>query len=113
MRTKPRNRTTAPALAATALIACVMAMGFTAMTVSPAEASIKCRGVFQLTSQGPIATPICQNRQIAKVAQRRGWRVTSKEISNYPLKRMRICQAVGNDTRLQGACDPYRIRGLR
>ena len=42
----------------------------------PAAARIECQGNFQSSKYGPIATPYCEEEQIALVAQSYGWKVT-------------------------------------
>jgi len=73
----------------------------------PAEAKIKCQGIFQVTKNGLISTPYCQETEIARVARSYGWKVTDAQVRNDPLKKVYICQALGGDTRLKGACGAY------
>lgn len=87
--------------------AVVLAAAMTVATASPAAAKIRCKGIFQVTKNGLISTPLCQDREIARVARSYGWRVTDAQVRNNPLKKVEICQALGGDTRLQGACGAY------
>lgn len=73
----------------------------------PAAARITCKGNFQVTKHGLIATPYCQDEQIARVARSYGWKVTAAQIRNNPLKKVEVCQALGGDVRLQGSCGAY------
>ena len=73
----------------------------------PAVARTQCQGNFQITKYGPIATPYCEEEQIARVAQSRGWKVTAQEIHKNPLKKVYICQILGGDVRLKGSCAGY------
>ena len=73
----------------------------------PAAAKIKCQGIFQITKHGTISTPYCQELQIARVARSYGWKVTDAQVRNDPLKKVYICQALGGDVRLKGACGAY------
>ena len=75
--------------------------------LSPAAARIECRGNFQITKYGPIATPYCQDEEIARVARTYGIRVTGAEVHNNPLKKVYLCQIIGGDTRLKGSCGAY------
>jgi hypothetical protein len=84
----------------------VMALLTIAMP-EPAAARIQCQGNFQITKYGPIATPYCEEEQIARVAQSRGWKVTVQEIRSNPLKKVEICQILGGDVRLKGSCAGY------
>jgi hypothetical protein len=88
-----------------ALLCAAAALTLTAAT--PASARIRCQEGFQMTSQGPIATPYCADQQIALVAQSRGWKVTAAEIGDKPLKKVYICQVLGSDIRLKGVCAGY------
>jgi hypothetical protein len=85
--------------AVTALLAIAIA--------SPAAARIECRGNFQITKYGPIATPYCEEEQIARVARSYGERVTGSEVRNNALKKVYLCQVYGYDTRLKGSCAGY------
>ena len=40
-----------------------------AAIATPAHARIQCQGNFQVSKYGPIATPYCEEEQIARVAQ--------------------------------------------
>ncbi len=51
-------------------------------TASPAAARIQCQGNFQVSKYGLIATPYCEEEQIARVAQSYGARVTGAEVRN-------------------------------
>jgi hypothetical protein len=72
-----------------------------------AAARIQCQGNFQISKYGPIATPYCEEEQIALVAQSYGWRVTVAEVHNNPLKKVYLCQILGYDNRLKGSCAGY------
>ena len=74
---------------------------------SPAAARIECRGNFQITKYGPIATPYCEEEQIARVARSYGMRVTGAEVHRNPLKKVYLCQTIGGDSRLRGSCAGY------
>jgi hypothetical protein len=76
----------------------------------PTAARIQCQGNFQITKYGPIATPYCEDEQIAIVAQSYGLHISASEIHNDPLKKIQVCQALSSDARLKGACP---VRGSR
>lgn len=99
MRERPTIASMA-AMAGTALLALV------ALPES-AAAKIKCQGIFQVHKHGLISTPYCQELEIARVARSYGWKVTDAQVRNDPLKKVYICQALGGDTRLKGACGAY------
>ncbi len=70
-------------------------------------ARIQCQGDFQITNLGLIATPYCEEQNIAVVAQSYGWRVTASQVRNDPLRKVYICQVLGRDVRLKGSCAGY------
>ena len=51
-----------------------------AAITTPAVARIECQGNFQIGKYVPIATPYCEEAQIARVAQSRGFKVTAEEV---------------------------------
>ena len=73
----------------------------------PAEARIQCRGNFQMSKYGPIATPYCEEENIAIVARTYGFNVTGKQVRSDPLKKVYLCQVIGGDVRLKGSCAGY------
>jgi hypothetical protein len=76
-------------------------------STTSAIARVQCQGDFQVTNYGPIATPYCEEENIALVAQSYGWRVTASQVHNNPLKKVYICQVLGRDIRLKGSCAGY------
>lgn len=88
---------------------CLVGAAFLALMAAPepAAAKIKCQGIFQITKHGAISTPYCQELEIARVARSYGWKVTDAQVRNDPLKKVYICQALGGDVRLKGACGAY------
>ena len=81
-------------------------LGFIALTL-PAAAKIQCEGNFQMSKYGPIATPYCEEEQIAKVARTYGSKVTGSQVRNDPLTKVYLCQLYGHDVRLKGSCAGY------
>lgn len=73
----------------------------------PAVAKIQCKGNFQVTKYGLIATPYCEEEQIAAVARSYGWKVTAAQVHKDPLTKVYICQNLGYDIRLKGSCGAY------
>ena len=88
---------------ATLAVAALLALSFAA----PAAARIECRGNFQMSKYGPIATPYCEEENIARVARSYGAKVTGSEVRNNPLTKVYLCQVYGGDNRLKGACGAY------
>ncbi len=77
------------------------------MVPEPAAAKIQCKGNFQVTKYGLIATPYCEEEQIAVVARSYGWKVTGAQVRNDPLTKVKLCQILGGDIRLKGSCAGY------
>ena len=73
----------------------------------PAEARIQCKGNFQVTKYGLIATPYCEEAQIANVARSYGVKVTADQVRKDPLTKVRLCFRFGSDVRLKGSCAGY------
>src|SRR5262245_60496806 len=78
-----------------------------AAMVTPVSAKIQCNGKFHMNPSGPIATPYCEEENIARVAQTYGWKVTADEVHNNPLTKVYVCQNLGGDVRLKGSCGAY------
>jgi hypothetical protein len=83
----------------------------TTASPQPAAARIHCDGDFQVTQYGRIATPYCEEEQIANVANSYGQRVSAAEVHHNPLTKVYLCQTIGYDWRLQAACAGYSPRG--
>jgi hypothetical protein len=83
-------------------------LALAAFAADPAAARIECRGNFQVTkTNGLIATPYCEEEQIAKVARSRGFKVTGADVHNNALTKVYLCQTIGWDQRLKGSCAGY------
>ena len=65
---------------ATLAVAALLALSLAA----PAAARIECRGNFQMSKYGLIATPYCEEENIARVARSYGSKVTGAEVRNNP-----------------------------
>ena len=83
------------------------AVALITMLPEPSEARIQCRGNFQVTKYGLLATPYCEEEQIAFVARSYGSRVTAAQVHNDPLTKVYLCQTIGYDSRLKGSCAGY------
>jgi hypothetical protein len=73
----------------------------------PLGSRVECKGDFQVTKYGLLATPYCEEENIAIVAQSYGWQVTGFQVRKNPLKKVYICQVLGRDIRLKGSCAGY------
>jgi hypothetical protein len=84
---------------------CVAALG--AALASPASA-IECRGNFQVEPNGSnIASPFCEDRNLAHVARESGMRVSAAAVRGNPGVKERVCRTVGEDNRVRDTCDQY------
>jgi hypothetical protein len=75
--------------------------------MAPAVARIECRGDFQVTKNDLIATPYCEEEQIAFVTRSYGSKVTGAQVHNDPLTKFYPCQTIGYTWRLRGFCAGY------
>jgi len=77
----------------------------------PASAAIRCDGNFQITSQGPIATPFCEDNHLAIVAREHGMRYSASQIRRNVGIKEQVCRVVGHDIRVKNTCVPYMPEG--
>jgi hypothetical protein len=91
----------------TACVAAFISVISVIAATGPASAGIQCRGNFQITKYGPIATPYCEEEQIAYVARSYGQNVTGSQVRRDPLLKVYLCQTIGYDNRLKGSCAGY------
>ena len=92
-----------PSAFATLAVTAVLALA----AASPAAAKIQCQGQFQVTKYGLISTPYCEEENIARVARSYGVNVTGAQVRNDALKKVYLCQTLGNDIRMKGSCGAY------
>jgi hypothetical protein len=84
-----------------------------AVAATPALA-IECSGNFQVQRDGSrIATPYCEDNNLAHVARQYGARVSAQVIRANPSEKERTCRLVGDDIRVKDTCAPYRNDELR
>jgi len=84
------------------LSACVFALG-----AGTADARIICRGQFQIVDGQAIATPYCEDSNVAAVAREYGIAVSAREVRRNPGTKARVCRVIGHDNRVRSACLPY------
>jgi hypothetical protein len=89
------------------LASSAFAVAVLAIIATPVLARIQCQGNFQVGPYGLIATPYCEEEEIARVAQSRGFNVSAAEVHNNALKKVYLCQVIGFDNRLKGSCAGY------
>lgn len=79
--------------------------------LTPAQARIVCDGNFQIVQGSAIATPYCQEHNLARVAQGYGMRVTFAAIRNSESVKAQVCRAIGHDNRVRETCLLFRNDG--
>ena len=75
-----------------------------AALATPALA-IDCVRGYQRVGGQWIATPYCQDQQLAEVARQYGLRASGSKIRNNPNFKIEICRTVFNDIRVQITCE--------
>ncbi|MGB3719070.1 MAG: hypothetical protein DIU63_11385 [Proteobacteria bacterium] len=93
---------------ARALLLLGMALTAGFVGADPADAKIVCRGAFQIVNGQPIATPYCEDSNLAQVAREYGIAVTARQVRQSPSVKARVCRLIGHDNRVQSACIQYR-----
>lgn len=82
-------------------------------TAPAAEAKIRCKDGYQLVQGNYLATPYCQEAQLADVARSYGFKVSFAEIRENPNSKRRLCALIGRDIRVQQTCIDANITGRR
>ena len=95
-------------IASAALAAAVLVV-----PLGAAQARIECDGNFQIGKNGQtLATPYCQDHNLARVAQGYGMRTSFDAIRRSDSIKAQICRAIGHDNRVREACLPFRNEGV-
>jgi len=98
------------------VVAAASLLAFGALAASPASA-IDCQGNFQIQKNGNrIATPYCEDQNLAYVAREYGMNVSAEAIRYNPSVKQRACRVAGHDNRVRNTCSNYLRkdrRGLR
>ena len=93
-----------------------LTVGFCAATslvamLSQAQA-IECHDGYQRVQGNLIATPDCQDENLARVARSFGVKASADRIRNNPNYKREVCRIAGRDIRVQEACvnenQPFR-----
>jgi hypothetical protein len=85
------------------------ALAFAAAGPDPAAARIACEGGFQMVRGQPVATPYCQDENLAKVARTYGIRVSAETIRRSESTKASVCRTIGHDNRVRTVCQNYRF----
>ncbi|MBI4725382.1 MAG: hypothetical protein HY765_10515 [Rhodomicrobium sp.] len=78
---------------------------------SSASARIMCDKEFQVTRNGNIATPYCEDNYLAHVARSYGTRVRNEAVRQNPMLKERLCRFIGYDIRVKDICAGYTNDG--
>ena len=85
-----------------------------AIIVATPASAIDCVRGYQRVQGNLIATPYCQDEQLAQVAREYGIRASGAKIRNNPNYKKEICRTVWTDNRVQITCEnagiPERVR---
>ncbi len=76
-----------------------------------ADAGIACKDGFQLVQGNYLATPYCQDAQLAGVARQYGMKVSAAAIRDNPNFKRNVCRLVGQDIRVQSTCGEVNPNG--
>ena len=84
------------------------------IVATPASAIVDCVRGYQRVQDNLIATPYCQDQQLAQVAREYGIRASASKIRNNPNYKKEICRTVWTDNRVNITCEnagiPERAR---
>ncbi len=75
-----------------------------AIIVATPASAIDCVRGYQRIQGNLIATPYCQDQQLAQVARGYGIRASAAKIRNNPNYKKEVCRTVFNDIRVQITC---------
>jgi|SRR5690606_1068839 hypothetical protein len=89
------------------IFAMAFGVGAILAAMEPASAKIICRGAFQIVNGQPIATPYCEDSNVAEVAREYGMYVSAREVRSNPGIKARVCRFIGHDNRVRSACAGY------
>lgn len=85
------------------------AVGGFGLSATPADAGIKCNGPNQLIKGlGMKPSPFCEAEYVARVARTYGVRVTGATLRGNINRFTKVCQFIGNDSRVSHICASYR-----
>lgn len=86
-----------------ALLAATGSVVIAGLAAQPATAAIKCQGPNQITRNGLIRTPWCEDTYLAHIA---GY--PPRAIRQNPSIKQEACERIGHDIRVQDICIGFR-----
>lgn len=78
-----------------------------ASTSTPAKAAIVCDGEFQIVDGHAVATPYCEDEQLARTARARGAKTSGAAVRANPEIKREICLEASGGPGLDPACASY------
>lgn len=78
------------------------------ISITSADAQIRCDGPWQIVSGQRISTPYCGDNYLAQVARQYGMRVSARAVRNSAAVKQDVCRFVGHDNRVRDICTGYR-----
>lgn len=78
-----------------------------AVSVMPAEAGIVCDGEFQIVDGQAVATPYCEDEQLARSLRARGVKTSGAAVRANPELKREICLMASGEPSLDAACASY------
>jgi hypothetical protein len=82
----------------------MIAMLSAAGTATVADAAILCKDGFQNSGGNWIATPYCNDAELARVARKHGVRVSDAEIRANPARKYEICRLLSGSQSAREYC---------
>lgn len=87
-----------------AWVAAGLSIACTAVAHPASAHGIVCQDGYQRVQGNLIATPYCQDNNLARVAREFGVKASAERVRNNPNYKREICRLVGRDIRVQEAC---------
>lgn len=76
-------------------------------SVTPATAAIVCDGDFQIIDGHAVATPYCEDEQLARSLRARGVKTSGAAVRASPELKREICLMASGEASLDPACASY------
>jgi hypothetical protein len=77
------------------------------VSAKPANAGIVCDGAFQIVDGHAVATPYCEDEQLARSLRARGVKTSGAEVRANPELKREICLMASSEPSLDAACASY------
>lgn len=84
------------------------AVAAASLAPSAASAKIQCKDGYQIIKGEELATPFCQDENLADVARTYGVQVSGREMRTNLNRKAEVCRFIGHDIRVREACINFR-----